>query len=89
MYRLLKPLSYEWSVVRVNSFVNPYFDLDLRNKIRVRFIDLLDEDGKSYGIWTGHQVSQMLLSHLCRTIQASEIDWEYLEDNQTWGMHFD
>lgn len=89
MYRLLKPLPYQWSFIRENTTINPYFDLDLKNKIRVRFLELLDTDGKSYGIWTRQNVERELLSHICRAVQASERDWEYLTPEQTWGMVFD
>lgn len=89
MYRLIKPLPYEWSFVRDDSAINPYFDLGDKNRIRVRFIELLDSNGKSYGIWPGFQVEKDLLSHICRAIQASSADWEYLSPEQTWGMDFE
>ena len=89
MYRLLKPLPYQWSMVRENTVINPYFSLDLNHKIIVRFLELLDTAGKSYGIWTRENIDTELLSHICRAIQASERDWEFMEDEQTWCMHFD
>ena len=89
MYRLLKPLPYEWSFVREGTSIVPYFTLGERRRIHVHVVELLDENGESRGIWVARNIDRHLLAHICRAIQAATADWEYLDPEQTWGMSFE
>lgn len=88
MYRLKVPLQYNWSVIREKAMVVPYFTLTPRNRIHVHFVDLLDMEGKSHGIWVRYNISPELMAHLCRAIQEYSAEWELLTQSQTFGMNF-
>lgn len=89
MYRFIHPMPYQWSVVHEDTMVNPYFLVNKAGKIHLQYVDLLDADGRSRGIWHQAMMPHDLIAAFCRYIQEWHTEWEYLAPQQTQGLTFD